>query len=265
MLAVIVVVPVVGAHGIQIGVARDADDVHVFHAVHAEHVGGEHLDNVLKQNELEALARQLHHAVALVGQRDEAQKHAFGAFFLGFLIFLIFLLLEGALVPFFQAYDDVELAVFQVRERVTRIDDLRRQEGLDVHFHVVVQEFALLVAEVVGAQMANALAGKVAANALVDALFDGVELVAALVDGFDLLRGRHAGFRIVDGRLDVGQVGEAAHAHHEELLQVAPENGDEIQALQQRNRLIGALVEHAFVEGEPRKLAVLHERIGLFA
>ena len=40
-------------------------------------------------------------------------------------------------------------------------------------------------------------------------------------------------------------------AHHEELLQVAPEDGDEVQALKQGHRLVGALVEHALIEREP--------------
>ena len=109
-------------------------------------------------------------------------------------------------------------------------------------------------------QAANALLGKETPNGFVGFLVVGVQLVAAGVDGLQLLSRRHAGFRIDDGLLQQRQVGERADAHHEEFLQVAPEDGDEIQALEQRHRGIGALVEHALVEIEPRELTVLHIR-----
>ena len=89
-------------------------------------------------------------------------------------------------------------------------------------------------------------------------LLHGIQLVAALVDGGELLGRRHARLRIEDLLLQKRQVGQAAHAHHEELLEVGPEDADEVQPLEQRDGLISALVEHALVEREPRQLAVLH-------
>ena len=44
---------------------------------------------------------------------------------------------------------------------------------------------------------------------------------------------------------------QGADAHHEEFLQVAPKDGDEVQTLQKRDRLVGTLFEYALVEVEP--------------
>ena len=99
--------------------------------------------------------------------------------------------------------------------------------------------------------MAYALLGKGAADMLVVAFLDGVQLAAPLVDGLDLLGRCHAGLRVLDRRLDEREVGQAANAHHEELAKVRPENRDEVQALEQRYRLVSALVEDALVEGQP--------------
>ena len=100
--------------------------------------------------------------------------------------------------------------------------------------------------------MPHALFGQLPANVFVCRLLNRVELMAALVDCPNLIVGRHAGLRVDCRRLYVREVGQAADAHHEELLEVAPENGDEVQALEQRHRLVGALVEDALVECQPR-------------
>ena len=140
------------------------------------------------------------------------------------------------------------------------VDDLRREEREHVILHVAAQIIELLIRELLLAQVADILLGEERAHALVGFLVVGVQLVAASVDGLQLLSWRHAGFRIDDGLLQQREVGERTDAHHEELLQVAPEDGDEVQTLQKRHRGIGALVEHALVEIEPGKLAVLHIR-----
>ena len=139
-----------------------------------------------------------------------------------------------------------------------RVHDLRGKERKHVVPHIVAQVVALLAREILLAQVANVLIGEERAHALVRFLVVGIQLVAAGVNGLELLGRRHTGFRIDDRFLQKRQVGKRTDTHHEELLEVAPENGDEIQPLEQRYRRIGALVEHAFVEIEPGKLAVLH-------
>ena len=278
VLAIILVGLVGVLRGVQVGVARDAQDVGVLDCVHAEHLGGGHLHRVLEQDELEALARQLDDAGALARHGQDAHGDALGAQVLAFLrgrmdfrgldgfAVLGLVLLLGFLRAHFlvKAHDDVERPVLQVGEGVARIDDLRGQERHDVGCRVVGQEGALLVVEIGGAQVAHAVRGQGLAHLGVGLLLHGVQLVAALMDGGELLGRRHARLRVEDLLLQKRQVGQAAHAHHEELLEVGPEDADEVQPLEQRDGLVGALVEHALVEREPRQLAVLHVGSGSY-
>ncbi len=261
--------------GVQVGVAGDADDVGVLHRVHGEDLGHEHLDGVLHEHVGQAVTGQLDDPGRLARQGDDAERDAFGPQVLRLLALGLFgtfgllglgagllllglLLLRGGLL--IQTYDNVQTAVFQMGEGMARIHDLRREEGQHVVLHVVVEEHQLLVGEVVLAQLVDALGRQKPAQVLVGFLVVGVQLVAPLIDGVQLLGRRHAGFRVDDGLLQQREVGERPHAHHEELLQVAPEDGDEVQALEQGHRGVGALVEHALVEVKPRQLAVLHIR-----
>ena len=54
-----------------------------------------------------------------------------------------------------------------------------------------------------------------------------------------------------------GHVAQAADTDHEELIQIAGENGKEFEAFEQRHVLVLRLGEHAGVELQPRKLTVL--------
>ena len=67
-------------------------------------------------------------------------------------------------------------------------------------------------------------------------------------DGLNLLRGGHIAL-VVDGLLfELGQVGQAAHTHHKELVEVGLEDRDELKALEQRHGLIESLIEHTVVK-----------------
>ena len=155
VLAVVLVVLVGALSGVEVGVARDADDVGVLHGVHAEYLGGHHLDGVLEQDELHAFARQLDHALALARHGHEAERHALGAEVLrlvGFLGPFAFVgalglcgLLLGGVAVLVEAHHHVQRAVLQMRERMARVDDLRREERHDVLVHVTGQKRALLV------------------------------------------------------------------------------------------------------------------------
>ena len=183
--------------------------------------------------------------------------------FLALLLLLAFCLLLGVVGFLIEAHDDVERAVFEVREGVAGVDNLRGEERRHVGLGVFRQVGALLVGELVGANVRDPHLAQQQANLLEGALVGGVELMAAQVDGAKLLGGRHVGLGIDDVLLHERQVGQAADAHHEEFLQVAPEDGDEVQALQKRNRLVGALLEHALVKVKPRQLAVLQIGCGI--
>ena len=72
-----------------------------------------------------------------------------------------------------------------------------------------------------------------------------------LEDGVELAGGREAGAGVERRLLEGRKVGEAAHAHHEPLVEVGAEDLDELQALEQRDALVEGLVEHAVVEAQP--------------
>ncbi len=293
----VILVRLVGALGcVEVGVAGDADDVGVLDGVHGKHLGHHHLDGVFQQDELQPVAGQDDDALALARHGDKPQRHPLGTEvlrgfrlfngrFLGFVGLALLLLRLGgafrvlgvlglfvglALVLAFgvlpavragflvQTHHHVQRPVFQVGEGVARVDDLRGQEGQHVSVQVVAQEGLLFGAQVGRAHLADAGLLQKRTQFFVGALVVGVELVAARIDGGKLLGGGHARLCIDDMLLDQRKVGQAAHAHHEELPQVAPENGDEVQAFEQGHGFVGSLVEDALVEGEPGKLAVLH-------
>ena len=62
----------------------------------------------------------------------------------------------------------------------------------------------------------------------------------------------------MDLRLDL--LLETRDADHEELVEVGPVDGDELQTLEERIRLVDRLLEDAIVEIEPRGFAVDVER-----
>ena len=272
VLAVILVVLVGGLRCVDVGVARDADDVGMLHGVHGKYLFSDHFHHMLKQDEGKTIAWQLHNARALARQGDEAEHGSLGAdvlrkggvlrgffrrlplaflAFLSLLLVLAFCLVLGVVGFFVETHDDVERAVFQMREGVAGIDDLRGEERCHVGFGVFCQVGALLIGELVGTNMRDPDLVQQQANLLEGAFVGRVELVAAQVDSAKLLGGRHVGLGIDNVLLHERQVGQAADAYHEEFLQVAPEDGDEVQTLQKRDRLVGALFEYALVEVEP--------------
>ena len=127
------------------------------------------------------------------------------------------------------------------------------------------KELALFVGEVLHLKIANPVFFELILDAQEDALLLWVEFVATLIDGIELLFRRHERFVVADLLLDEREVGQAADAHHEELLEVAREDGDERKTLEQRNVAVFALIEYALIEREPRKLAILHIRKALKA
>jgi len=50
--------------------------------------------------------------------------------------------------------------------------------------------------------------------------------------------------------------GQAGHAHHEELVEIGTENGEELHALEQRVGLVLGLFEHAALKSQQTQLAI---------
>jgi hypothetical protein len=81
------------------------------------------------------------------------------------------------------------------------------------------------------------------------------QLVGARSDRSHGLRGGQA---VGPGRAVPGPDAalQPRHAHHEELVQVGAENGEELHALEQWDARIPGLFEHATIELEPGQLAI---------
>ena len=265
VLAVVFFALVGGFRAVEVRVARDADDVGVLDRVHVEDALRIGLERVLEQDVLEALAGDLDKARSLFGQGHDADGHALGA--LVFQALALFLgggaLLFGHLglllrLFFEQAHDDVKRPVFQMGEGMARVDDLRREIGKGAGGQEVLNVGHLLGVEALVLEVLDARGSELVVDLVVDALYYRVELVATLVYGVELLAGGHVALGVYDGLFQQVQIRQASHAHHEELLQVAREDAHELQALQKGHGLVAALVQAAFVEGEPGELAVLH-------
>ena len=78
-----------------------------------------------------------------------------------------------------------------------------------------------------------------------------------LEDGLKLLGGGQAALGVHVLLLHQGHVGDGAHPDHEELVQVAGEDGGELQPLQEGDRLVPGLVQHTLVEFQPGQLPLL--------
>ena len=264
VLAVVVVQVFLGAIvRVDVGVARYADNAGALGGVHVEHLVDDGLDGVFQQDELGALAGELDNAVCLMGQRDQAERGIVCADVLLLLlaVFGLCVFLRLGLFPvgfLVQAQEHVQCAVLQMGERVAGVDDLGRKVGHYAFAQVSVQVGSLVLGKVLGLQLVDVVLCQLAEDLVVDALLLGVQIVAAVVDGKQLLVGRHLRLVLAHVLIHQRKVGEAAHAHHEELLQVAGEDGYERKALERRDIAVFALIKHAFVESQPRKLAVLH-------
>ena len=78
-----------------------------------------------------------------------------------------------------------------------------------------------------------------------------------LEDGLELLLRGLAGAAVDVLLLHQGHVVQGAHPDHEELVQVAGEDGGELQPLHQGDALVLGLLQHPLVEAQPGQLPVL--------
>ena len=141
-----------------------------------------------------------------------------------------------------------------VRERVARIDRERRQDREDLVEEALAERLVVLRDRRVVDEL-DALGGERPADRDEDRRVVGDELEDALAGGGELLVGGPAVGRAGDlAGLDL--LAQAGDPDLEELVEVAGEDGQELDPLEQRVALVARLVEDAGVELEPRQLAV---------
>ena len=141
-------------------------------------------------------------------------------------------------------------------ESVGGIDGQGRQRGEDVGAVPLLCPLAVLARHVGPADDAHALAIERGLEFLrVDLDLRMAEFDHRGTDGHQLLAGRHA---VGPGQVDARVQGalEQPHPLHEELVEVAREDREEADAIEEGQALISRLREHAAVELQPRQVAV---------
>ena len=164
---------------------------------------------------------------------------------------------QGVLSVGLEAQHDVEHLVGQVGEGVAGVHHLGREDGLKLIPEPVFHLLALLgvhlvhghAADVAGAQPLFQLLHR-----LVPQLVQGGD---RLEDGGELLLWGLAGAAVHMGLLNEGHVVEGAHPDHEELVQVAGEDGGKFQPLHQGDALVPGLLQDPFIEPQPGQFPVL--------
>lgn len=137
-----------------------------------------------------------------------------------------------------------------------RIDRQRREDGEHVVAVPVVDPRPLRIVQIGIGEDVDAGIGQLRHHDLEpDPGLLGLQLVDHAAELFERL-GRAAAVR--RGGLDAAENEplEQPHALHEELVEVAGEDRQELDALEQRERLVVGLGEHAPVELQPREIAV---------
>ncbi len=148
-----------------------------------------------------------------------------------------------------QADRDRQAERRDVRERMARIDRERGEDREDLVEEALAKGLVVLGDRGVVDEL-DALGGQRPADVDEDRRMVGDELEHALANGGELLVGGPAVGRAGDlAGLDL--LAQAGHADLEELVEVAGEDGQELDPLEQRVALVTGLVEHARVELEP--------------
>jgi hypothetical protein len=151
--------------------------------------------------------------------------------------------------------DEVQALVDHARERVRRVEADGREQG--PHFLVeVLLDPGLLGGVAVGAaQQVDAVGGQLRQDLLVQQRVLARDDLAALLAGAVQVRMARLRSALV---LVLRQ--QARDAHLEEFVQVAADDGQEAQPLEQRQARVFGVFQHAPVEFEQRQFAVQERR-----
>ena len=140
--------------------------------------------------------------------------------------------------------------------RAQRVHGHGRKHGMDVLEEVLVQGRALGGRELRRLQAADAAGPQIRDDLLLkDGVLAGDEAFGALPDQVQLLLGRQARYVARAPAFFLHEL-QAAHAHHEELVQIRRCDGQELRPLQHRQGFASRFLQHALIESQPRKLAV---------
>ena len=139
------------------------------------------------------------------------------------------------------------------------VNDLRGEHRQDLAAEVVLQKDGLLLGEHREVEMLDPLPRHIRREAFVGGVLLFDQRAGVREDRLELFGGAHEGLVVDRVRIEQRRVGQGAHPDHEELVEVAAEDREELQPLEQRNRPVARLFEHAQVELQPAEFAVLVE------
>ena len=203
-------------------VPGDADDTSLQHLIRPEQGRRPVEQDLLRPDEPQVAVRQHHIGWQRLRHRQDAHRA------------LALLVLELC--------RHIESLADQMGHRVVAADNDGGQDGQDVGLKIPVNVLLLLGAQGRIGHILHPRLPQGGKHPGVDAflLFD--EPRHSLVNPLQLLDGGHARLVVHRLRRDRSQVKEAAHPHHEELIQVAGEDGHELQPFQQRVALVRRLL-----------------------
>ena len=158
--------------------------------------------------------------------------------------------------------DDHREVLAQVRnerERVARVERERREHRADLAREVAGQMFAHLRRPLIALDQRDLLGGEQLPQLVPHRRLILQHLPRALPHRFELLLGVVAVRRDVFDLL-ANLLQRRRDANHEELVEVGRGDGEELDPLEQRMRLVPRLCEHPLVELQPAELAIDVER-----
>ena len=137
------------------------------------------------------------------------------------------------------------------------VHDLRGQDGQDLILEILLHILLLRRLQLLKIQPAHPVRVELPLDIRIGLLPFLIKGGHRLQDLLDLLSRSHAGTAVPGLGVGVGHVEKTPHPDHEELIQVAGEDGHELHPLQKGNRDVPGLLQHPLVKLQPRQFSVL--------
>ena len=164
---------------------------------------------------------------------------------------------QGLLPVRLQPEHHVQGLIGQMGKGMAGIHHLRGEDRLHLIPKPVLHLLALLGVHLLHRQPADVAGPQPAFQLLHHLVPLLVQVACRLKDGLKLLLRRLPGAAVNMGLLHQGHVIERAHPDHEKLVQIAGEDGGELQPFHQWDVLVSGLLQNPLVKTEPGQLPVL--------
>lgn len=232
----------------RVGIARDPEEPVGGHAEAREEPSEALADQVLREDHLHVLVGGLEGEVGrgvveILREKEEA---------LNIVRALQTRVADVLLIRLRNEFDEeVEARVGDPREGVTRVDDLRREDRVDVLIKPGFEFLALLAAERRKLRDDDALFTQGGLQGLEPEVFGPVDEGRHLLTDDRELTARRNHVRARGGGPRLFLTEDVGDAHHEEFVEVVPENREELHALEKRHAGVFGFGEHLLVEVDP--------------